>query len=172
VRSFFLIIGLLFFTASCSRPDFDTSIQIEAWLESIHPDTKVIEVDCTSNVEDSPGSGTWKYFAFKHQFSALEVLESSIPHGMAWGALVARMVKVIEFGFSSYVAEEQTKTPSAIAAYKMKFRYKDLRCEGKPLRSPPLAPLLCPNDTNGCSTPPTPTDQPPLPPPPPGGGDF
>ena len=173
MRSFFLIIGLLFFfNASCSRPDFDVAVQVETWLESLDSNANVIEVWCTASVEQPPGSGTWKPFDFKHQFSAGEVLHTSVPPGMDWGAVVARMVKVTEFDFPGYVALEQKKSPSEEVLFKMSFRFKDLRCDGKPLRSPSIQIGRCPNDANGCSSPPMPTDQPPLPPPPGGGGDF
>jgi len=172
VRSFLLIIGFLFFTASCSRPDFDTAIQVEAWLESLDGNAKVIEVGCTASVEQPPGSGTWKPFDFKHQFSAADVLDTSMSRGLDWGAIVARMAKMTEVGFPGYVALELGVSASQEVRFKMSFRFKDLRCDGKPLRSPSIRIGLCPNDTHGCSAPATPTDQPPPQPPPGGGGDF
>jgi hypothetical protein len=172
VRSFLLSIALLF-TVSCSRPDFDPSVQVDSWLESIDPDAKVIEVWCKANVEESPGSGIWKDFDFKHQFSALEVLETSANRGLGWGDIMARMIEITQHGFAGWVAEQRQLTTSQTVLFKMNFRFEDLRCDGKPLRSPSIQIGRCPNDTHGCDEPPMPTDQPPLPPPAPGGGgDF
>jgi hypothetical protein len=169
---FFLLFMVLIFTASCSRPDFDTSVQVDTWLESLDPDAKVIEVWCKANVEESPGSGIWTEFNFSHQFSAAEVLESAASRGLGWADIVVRMIEITRVGFPDWVALGMKLTMMQSMLFKMNFRFEDLHCDGKPLRSPMIQIGKCPNDTNGCDEPPMPTDQPPLPPPPSGGGDF
>lgn len=171
-RYFLLIIALIFTTASCSRPDFDPSVQVETWLESLDPDAKVIQVWCKGNIEESPGSGIWKDFDFQHEFSALEVLEGAANRGLDWGSIVTLMISKTKDHLPDWVAIEKGLTTMQTMRFKMNFRVEDLRCDGKPVRSPVIKIGKCPNDINGCEEPPMPTDRLPLPPPPGGGGDF
>ena len=174
MRRCFLLILALILTASCSRPDFDTSVQVQAWLESLDPDAKVIQVWCKGNIEESPGSGIWKEFDFSDEFSALEVLARSANRGLDWSDIVALMISTAKDKLPDLVAIQRELTNEDTKRFKMSFRVEDLRCDGKALRSPPPIQLRkCPNDINGCEEPPTLPDPPPLPPPDPGGGgDF
>jgi hypothetical protein len=169
------VLLLMLALVSCSRPDFDTSVQVEAWLRSLDPNAEVIEVWCKGNVEEPPGSGTWKQWDYNKRLPASEVLAGSKNLGLDWDDILTIFVSKTRRSFPSWVLGEAAKKLTAMdfLALKMSFRVEDLHCDGKPLRSPPIQIGKCPNDLNGCDEPPMPTNLPPLPPPDPGGGgDF
>jgi hypothetical protein len=165
MRRYFLLIMVLIFTVSCSRAD---SAYVEQWLESLDPNTQVIEVKCTADVAKSAWGEDWEPFKFDHAFDAWEVLDVAANRGLDWAGMIDRMVKITEVGFSRWVSFELKLPPTTI------FRVRNVKCDGKALRAPSIPPR-CPNATDGCDEPPDPLDQPllPLPPPDPGGGgDF
>ena len=170
----FLLFMVLVFTASCSQPDFDTSVQVESWLRSLDSSAEVIEVRCTGNVEDPPHSGNWKTLEQTERWTVKEVLAVYAKQGLDWGEIVARAANAIGADFPTWALGKISDNlgPVDRMVRKLNLQIDDLHCEGKPLRSPPIQIGTCPNDTSGCDEPPPPTDLPQLPPPSPGGGDH
>lgn len=173
-KFFLLIVGLVLCAVSCSRVDGESAVQVQDWLEALDSNAKVIEVNCTADVFDND-LGKWVNQALKNQYDAGEVLGATEGRGLIWVEIIRRMVDNTRGLFPDYYVDSLVKAGKLNSAvekqYLANFKYKNLQCEGKALRSPPIQIPRCPNDTNGCDSPPNPTDQPPLPPPP-GGGDF
>ena len=79
-----LLIIVLLFPLGCTSPDFDTSVQVVAWLKSLDPNAEVIEVQCTGSVEQPPGSGIWKPWPHTETLTAKDVLASYEGAVRAW----------------------------------------------------------------------------------------
>ncbi|MFS8068149.1 MAG: hypothetical protein ACMG6S_17485 [Byssovorax sp.] len=169
-----LLIIVLLFPVGCTSPDFDTSVQVVAWLKSLDPNAQVIEIQCTGKVEHPPGSGIWKEWPHTETMTAKDVLASYEREGLDWGEILARAIDSTKYQFPTLALWNYYGELSAFdrMVLRVSFRVEDLHCEGKALRSPPIQIGNCPNDTNGCDVPPMATDLPPPLPPPPGGGDF
>ncbi|XXY53582.1 hypothetical protein WME91_20830 [Sorangium sp. So ce269] len=135
----------------------------------------MVEVRCTGNLEEPPGSGTWKEHEHVDRWSVREVLGAFKVDGLDWAEVVARCISNSEYYFPKLLFDKMSDTMSVAdrLRFKMSFRLDDVHCDGVPLRSPPPVPVRsCPNDIDGCDdAPPMPTDLPPLPSPS-GGGDF
>ncbi|WP_437897094.1 hypothetical protein [Sorangium sp. So ce124] len=168
---------LLFLLAllGCSVPDDDASGRVRAWLESLDPDADVVEVRCTGNLEEPPGSGTWTEYERVDRWTSREVLGAFKVDGVDWAEVVARCISNSEYYFPKWLLGKLSDKLSAAdrVLLKMSFHVDEVRCHGTPLRSPPPTPVRsCPNDIDGCDdAPPMASDLPP-PLPPPGGGDF
>jgi hypothetical protein len=170
------VLLLMLALVSCSRPDFDTSVQVEAWLRSLDPNAEVIEVWCKGNVEEPPLSGIWKEYAQTDRWTVKDVLAVYAKSGLDWSDIVAGAIDATKVYFPKWALTQVSvnQTPMDRMVRKINLQIENLRCDGKALRSPPIQIGKCPNSTDGCDEPPNPTDPPPLPPPPPpgGGGDF
>jgi hypothetical protein len=175
MRRYFLLIVVLILAASCSRLDFDTSVQVQTWLESLDPGAKVIEVWCKADVKDG---GRWVKDGFTNTLSASEVLEAISHRGLEWPDIVTAMIDNGRRKFPAWLFESQMEGTVFSREQQTRFvanlTYKNVRCNGKALRAPPITIPKCPNATNGCDELPGPLDPAPLPPPPPPGvpGDF
>ena len=169
-----LLLIVLLFPLGCTSPDFDTSVQVVAWLKSLDPNAEVIEVQCTGSVEHPRGSGIWKAWPHTTKWTAKEVLASYEREGLDWGEILARAIASSKVDYRRAAVEDIYQDLSALdrMVLKVSFLVEDLHCDGKALRSPPIQIGKCPNDTRGCDEPPMATDLPPPLPPPPGGGDF
>lgn len=169
------ILFSLFALLSCSVPDYDADVRVKAWLESLDPNADVIEVRCTGNLEEPPGSGTWREHEQVDRWTAREVLAVIKHKALDWDEVVASCIGTNQYDFSRWLLNKMSSEMSAAdrLLFKMSFRLDDVHCDGVPLRSPPPLPVRsCPNDIDGCDdAPPMPTDLPPLPSPS-GGGDF
>jgi hypothetical protein len=169
------VLLFLFALLGCSVPDYDASVRVQAWLESLDADADVLDVRCIGNVEEPRGSGTWTEYERFDRWTAREVLAAIKNQGLDWDEVVARCIGASKFEFPKWLFNEIGKNMSTAdrMLFKMSFHVDDVRCNGTPLRSPPPMPVRsCPNDIDGCDdAPPMASDLPP-PLPPPGGGDF
>jgi hypothetical protein len=160
---------------NCSRPDFDTSVRVEAWLRSLDPDAEVLEVWCIANVDVPPGSGNWQEIEYRTTVSARQA--TTLGGGLDLDQILSLFVRKAHQGYTSWLI----KGPLAdVLTEKDRFYFSEelntdeLHCDGKHLKSPPPITVgKCVNDIDGCEGgPPVPEDPlPPLPPPSPG-GDF
>src|SRR4051812_1303921 len=129
MRRYFLPLIMLVLTASCSRLDFDTSVQVQAWLESLDPNAKVIEVLCTADVEES---GTWVKKTLDNQLSALEVLVHTRNQGLEWADMVTAMINLIKNKFPEFVLDNKMGNTPYSKEDEMNFvatfKYKNLSC--------------------------------------------
>ncbi|MEO5727127.1 MAG: hypothetical protein ABI134_02965, partial [Byssovorax sp.] len=87
-----LLIIVLLFPVGCTSPDFDTSVQVVAWLKSLDPNAQVIEIQCTGKVEHPPGSGIWKEWPHTETLTAKEVLASYEREGLDWGEILSQAI--------------------------------------------------------------------------------
>ncbi|WP_437983609.1 hypothetical protein [Sorangium sp. So ce117] len=112
---------------SCSVPD-DASGQVRAWLESLDPDADVVEVRCTGNLEEPPGSGTWKEYERVDRWTAREVLGAFKTDGVDWAEIVARCISNREYYFPKWLLGEMSDKMSAAdrILFKMSFHVDDV----------------------------------------------
>jgi hypothetical protein len=98
---------LLFLLAllGCSVPDDDASGRVRAWLESLDPDADVVEVRCTGNLEEPPGSGTWTEYERVDRWTAREVLGAFKIDGVDWAEVVARCISNSEYYLGAALLE-------------------------------------------------------------------